>query len=987
MANEGIFITKSGVSLPAVTEMTTSNLSGYQSNLNLPLVKNTDHEFSVFEFFKFRGYIDEAVNATFVFNGKTNYTPNFLAGSGSVNSTTGLVTQTTNPIQIEEANKVFLQGATFRGEQVASGDDVNVRIASIDGLSRILVEIDTGAITVHQNNVSVDTDVFVFTEPAAAIFTINDDAIVVTDQLAATVYSLPRTFVAAVASGAIGVMASSGLATGDALPFDQTETFQSADSVVTGTITITSNFGQTTTYAVTLGEALNTSESSAMPISFTAGQSGTYATTDDFSGGVGTKTYALSSGALPSGMNLTGAGVIQGTPVTDGTSTVVVRVTDAVGAEINLEYLITVTQSANVSYEPKPAVEDVAYSYAPKLAGLTGVAVTQGAIPDGLSLDLNTAALTGTPTLAGVYSYSLQFTFDDATEIVDIIHTVYGTMSSELFADNVSEGVMVTGESRQVNQADQLNIQMAGGSGQYQYSITGENFINSNGDIELYQTGSVTVTIIDIVTGQEIVVELIVAGQTDICGMVVEEDEESQNDTAPCVDVLTDCETPVTIAFNTLQLLKGVAVGDTVYREYPMFEFMEGATVQNNGKAFVTFRSSAVGGFAVANNAHDGKPFIAEFALNATVANSAADFHIGIAKNFNASMGVAGLKFAVVVTTVGGVRSVEIRKDNIYQGSSRFPILEGQQIGFAVFADSIQLYIDGISVYQTTSNTFLCSGMDIVFFAEAANLLCGGRATNIVYNIATAGTPDEVGTVDYTGGLYTPSLNNVPMVRVIGYSTATEGVIYQANVRIIKSAMKTSLEGAMIEGVPVDIWIMDDDRKDELPARLDRDGRPDKNQFTNPEHLGTLVGSGKITATPTRQDFRNDRGATSTSLVIDRVTLTGGFLAVRNQSLVKRLVPFMKQSNSHGVRQLKQYSSGCHQKYRMLMVWQAAACDDVPIFDAIELHNALSYTMFDLEIGQAIQSQLPITIEGFPNKDGVIFDYNQYDKHFNRIGS
>lgn len=94
----------------------------------------------------------------------------------------------------------------------------------------------------------------------------------------------------------------------------------------------------------------------------------------------------------------------------------------------------------------------------------------------------------------------------------------------------------------------------------------------------------------------------------------------------------------------------------------------------------------------------------------------------------------------------------------------------------------------------------------------------------------------------------------------------------------------------------------------------------------------------------------------------------------------------MKEYAGHGVRSLKQFSTGCHTRLRILLVWQSAECDDVPVYDALELGNALSYTMFDLEVGQGVQSNIPISIEAFPNAEGVIMEYYQFDKAFNRIG-
>lgn len=989
MANEGIFITKNGVTLPAVTEMSSSNFAAYEQDLVLALISDTDHEFNAFEGFKYRGYINENVNAQFIFNGLTNYTPSFPTGSGTLNTSTGEITPTTTPLSVEKANTVFMSGSSFRANQLADGDDVDLRIASIDGLSRILMKIDTKTLTFHKANVLTDTQVLVYTEPEDLVLAVDDDEITLSTTVPAELYSLPRTFVAAVLTGAVGVLTSSGTATGDALPFDQTDTLEAANIVANGTMSIASSFGQTTTYTVKLGASLitGTGFGGTNEVEFVAGQAGTHDVNDNIEGGVGTKSYALTSGQLPSGMVLTSGGVVQGVPVTDGNFAAFVTISDEYGTEVTIEYLFVVKQSANVSYNPPPAIEGVPYEYNPELVGITGAVVSSGTIPTGLSLNSTTGELTGTPSVSGSYPFSLTLTFDTIDEEVETSIVVYEEMTAEIFTNGDSAGLIETSGSAEVKQSDSVQIEVNEGSGQYQYSITGGNTINSQGEIELFETGSVTVTVVDVITGQVLTFTLLVAGQSDVCGLAIEEDEAESSSSAPCTDILTDCYTPVKIAFNGMQILKGVEPTEVPYREYPNFERLEGATAQNNGKAFSMFLSSITGGYGIADNAKDGKSFILEFAVDASVANSSFDMAIGIAREFPDGGDFSSLEYAVVITTVGLVRKVEIRKDNAYQAGSRFDIAEGQQVGFAVFSDSILLYVDGILKYQLSSTTFSCRGADIVFLAGAANLIVGGKAGNLIYAITTVGTADEVGTIDVQTGEYTPSLNNVGLVKIEATSSVNDDILYRASVRVIRGAAKASIEKAMIEGISVDLWVADIDRKDDLPLRLTRDGHPDKNQFTNPQHLGTLQGGGKLDNTVTRQDFRNDRGATSSSTVIDKVILSGVFLHVRDLALVKTLVPYMKEYNSHGVRRLKQFSNGCHKRMRVIMVWQTADCEDVPVFDAIELVNGLSYTMFNLEVGQAVQSNLPLSIEGFPDKDSVLFEYSQFDKHFHRIGA
>jgi hypothetical protein len=990
MANEGIFLTKPGITLPVVTEMSLSAWQGYGSNLTLALIKNTDHEFSVFEAFKFRAGIVDNVNANVLFNNKTNYTPTYLTGTGSLNTSTGLITPSSVPLTVEESNKVFLSGSNLQVTQIGNDDELTLRIAAINGLSHILGNTKTGLVTITKDGSSPTTDANAVLLAQVYHINVDDDAIEVVGATFGVLYSQARTYTAKVTSGAIGVLASSGTATGDATPFDTTETFESADSVVNGVLTVESNFGQLTTYTVKLGTSMLAAEGAgpggANLIEFTAGQSGSHAVTDELTGGVGTKSYSVSSGSLPSGMNLTSGGVIQGVPVTDGESSIIVSVTDEFGTTQFVEYVITVKQSANVSYNPTSAIRDAAYSFNPNFEGITAAELTAGALPTGVSLNEDDGSLSGTPTAAGTFTFTLLLTFGTITETVEVSMVVYVPMTAELFTNGSSDGLLENNDSPEVHLSDAIHVEVGSGSGHYQYSITGDNTIDSNGNVTLYQSGTVQVTVTDSVTGEQISFSFLVAGQADICGLAVVEEATGDTVNAPCTDVITDCNTPVTVAFNSLQVLKGIEAGGVPSREYVNFVREESGLVQNNGKAFTYFKTTSANGFGIADNLQDGNPALVEFVVNSTLANSPWSFWIGVANRYTGG-GEDALDYSLKISTVDEVRSVEILDNGLYQAGSRFAILEGQQVGVGFFGDSLYLYIDGIKKFTLASNTFLCSGLELVFIGEIANMYIGGRATNLEWEIETDGTADEVGTIDIQTGFYTPSRNNVGVVTVLGRNTMNNEVVYRSRIRVIKAAMKENLEKALLMGVPVNAWICDTERFDDLALRLDSKGHPDRNQVSHPDWLGDFLGSGKIEPTLTKTAFNSDVGSLGSNLRIDMYTFTGSAIAIRNFNILKRVLQFVVETQEHSARVLTQYATGCLKRIRLILVFRSPDCGDIPTYDAIEFGNCISYTPFNPEVGSTVQAVLPLSIECYPDADGRIWRYYQFDKAWNRIAS
>ena len=120
--------------------------------------------------------------------------------------------------------------------------------------------------------------------------------------------------------------------------------------------------------------------------------------------GISPFSWAVTSGSLPPGVNLTPAGAFRGTPSTAGTYTFTVRVTDSQGQQASASRTIVVTASPSLSFPPPPAGEvGVAYSRTLVVTGGTAPYTwsSTGALPAGLTLDPTTGVLAGTPTAAG----------------------------------------------------------------------------------------------------------------------------------------------------------------------------------------------------------------------------------------------------------------------------------------------------------------------------------------------------------------------------------------------------------------------------------------------------------------------------------------------------------------------------------------------------------------------------------------------------------
>ncbi|TIQ37119.1 MAG: autotransporter domain-containing protein [Mesorhizobium sp.] len=153
-----------------------------------------------------------------------------------------------------------------------------------------------------------------------------------------------------------------------------------------------------------------------LPGGATVGSS--YSTAIAASGGTSPYTFAISAGSLPAGLTLSSAGTLSGTPTAGGTFNFTVRATDTSGApgpfSGTQDYSLTVAAPTITLPDTTLANGTMGQAYSASLNPASGgtapytYAVTSGALPPGISL--TAGALSGTPTAAGNFSFSVAAT-------------------------------------------------------------------------------------------------------------------------------------------------------------------------------------------------------------------------------------------------------------------------------------------------------------------------------------------------------------------------------------------------------------------------------------------------------------------------------------------------------------------------------------------------------------------------------------------------
>ncbi len=146
--------------------------------------------------------------------------------------------------------------------------------------------------------------------------------------------------------------------------------------------------------------------------SLPAGTVGTAYTATTLAATGGTPPYTWSASGLPSGLSISSAGVISGTPTAAGSFSVTVQATDSAQVTASKAYSVTVATAAVTITTATLPGGTVGTPYSQTLAASGGTApltwsVSTGALPTGLTLSA-TGSLTGTPTAAGTFTFTIQ---------------------------------------------------------------------------------------------------------------------------------------------------------------------------------------------------------------------------------------------------------------------------------------------------------------------------------------------------------------------------------------------------------------------------------------------------------------------------------------------------------------------------------------------------------------------------------------------------
>ena len=179
----------------------------------------------------------------------------------------------------------------------------------------------------------------------------------------------------------------------------------------------------------------------------------TYSSSITGAGGSGAPYTFSNATGMPPGLTISSNGSITGIPTTPGTYNFTVTVTDSAGFSNTASCTIIISPSPLTLLCPAGTAQlNVAYSSTAAVSGGVGpyiFSVATGSLPPGLTLNTSTGAITGTPTTAGTFGFTLKVT--DSIGSTALSNCTSSCNASASWNFNVPSGPLGTSQAYTAN--------------------------------------------------------------------------------------------------------------------------------------------------------------------------------------------------------------------------------------------------------------------------------------------------------------------------------------------------------------------------------------------------------------------------------------------------------------------------------------------------------------------------------------------------------
>ena len=368
-------------------------------------------------------------------SGGGNYTQSTLSAATGLSFPQGITVDGNGNVYIADSNnarvlKETLSGGTYTQSVLPASGLMSPKGMAVDGSGNVYISDNSSSLVLKEDY--ADAPALTFATPTAVGSTDTADG-----AMSVQIENIGNQTLTNIAPGLV-VAANFAQVPGSGTPADCTATFslaadascnisvefEPATNTANGSVTLTdNNLNATPSATQTIGlTGTIVGTLTIMPATLPAAAVGTpYSATLTASGGTSPYTYAISAGALPGGITLTG-GVLAGTPTASGTFSFSVTATDSTPAPGTITGTVMYTLTVNAAVVVAPTITitpatltaaTAGTAYSATLTASGGVSpytyiVTSGALPAGITL--TGGVLAGTPTAIGTFNFTVAAT-------------------------------------------------------------------------------------------------------------------------------------------------------------------------------------------------------------------------------------------------------------------------------------------------------------------------------------------------------------------------------------------------------------------------------------------------------------------------------------------------------------------------------------------------------------------------------------------------
>lgn len=502
-----------------------------------------------------------------------------------------------------------------------------------------------------------------------------------------------------------------------------------------------------------------------------------------------------------------------------------------------------------------------------------------------------------------------------------------------------------------VQRDSEIDFLVTGGSGQETFTSTCPGTLTPDGKYTAPPfAATCNITVTDRVTGQQLVIPVVVEASPGICITPVIEDLLEQVQPELCCEYQTDCGGAIQLAvpgISVSNFARGKVGGLPAWRE---------GVLVFRSEPFAQLTAIAPGAGAAADIIPGGADGRIDVVVTPSMISSNSISAWGFsAKNIDSLY--TSIDYAI---GVNASHLVEVWEKGVSKGTFG-NASTGMTLSVEISAGQVIYRRSGLALY--TSAVPICGDLMVDVSLGATNVTIGG-ASAAAWSMVSNGNANEVGTISASGRFQAPEAPGLYVIQA-----DVNQSIWRVNVRVTQPTPYISNPLDMWTGA-AELWINTAYVPFGESPILALDGSPDRGTSPNAINTGETTGGIKLNVEIEQVTREGDRGVISITPGKEKATITGEMLEVRN---TRKLAAFFSPATVRQVRGGTQVGIGgkqCFCEMSCTIVKPAPlGCGVDGRYDTIQLHRVSAFSKgFEMDFSTAGQSKLPFELAVLPDR-------------------